>query len=329
MRTRVKSSFCLVGEVDDMVKSTRLKAARSRDFHKTLPLCLIALPGVIYLLINNYIPMFGIYIAFIKMDYSKGIFGSNWIGFKNFEFLFQTNDAFVMIRNTVLYNVVFILVGTICAVALAILMSEVTKHFISKVYQAGLVLPNLVSMVVVSSLLYAFLNSENGLVNKSILPMLGVEGIDWYTQAKYWPFILVGVQMWKSAGYSSIIYIASITGIDKEIYEAARIDGAGKLKQIAVITLPMLKPTVVIMVLMSIGRIFASDFGLFYQVPMNSGALFSVTQTIDTYVYRALMNNGDIAKASAAGLFQSVIGFAFVLLANAIVRKVNEENALF
>jgi putative aldouronate transport system permease protein len=311
------------------MKKAMTKAQRKGEINRTLPLCLIALPGLVYLLINNYIPMFGIFIAFKKMDYVKGIFGSDWVGFSNFKFLFQTRDAVVMIRNTVLYNAAFIIIGTICAVAIAILMSEVTKYFVSKIFQAGLVLPNLVSMVVVSYIVYAFLNSENGLVNNSIIEAMGGKGVNWYLQAKYWPFILVIVQLWKTAGYSSIIYIASITGIDKEIYEAAGIDGAGKLKQIAHITLPLLKPTVVIMLLMSIGRIFASDFGLFYQVPMNSGALFNVTQTIDTYVYRGLMTAGNIGMTSAAGLFQSVIGFCLVLLANAIVRKANAENALF
>jgi putative aldouronate transport system permease protein len=302
---------------------------RKHDFRKMLPMWLIALPGLVYLLINNYIPMFGIFIAFKKMDYVKGIFGSDWVGFSNFKFLFQTKDAIVMIRNTVFYNLAFILIGTLCAIFIAVLMSEVTRFFISKIFQAGLVLPNLISMVVVSYIVYAFLNSENGLVNNSILEAAGMKGVNWYVEAKYWPFILVVVQMWKSAGYSSIIYIASITGIDKEIFEAASIDGASKLKQIAHITLPLLKPTVVILMLMSIGRIFASDFGLFYQVPMNSGTLFNVTQTIDTYVYRGLMVSGNIGMTSAAGLFQSFIGFGLVLLANAVVRRVNAENALF
>jgi putative aldouronate transport system permease protein len=184
-------------------------------------------------------------------------------------------------------------------------------------------------MVVVSYLVYAFLNVQTGLVDKSILPLLGMEEINWYAQPKYWPFILTFVNLWKGAGYSSIVYIASIAGIDQGLYEAARIDGAGKFRQIASITLPMLKPTIIIMVLMSVGRIFSSDFGLFYQVPMNSGALFPVTQTIDTYVYRGLMQRGNVGMSSAAGLFQSVIGFIFVMGANAIVRRTSSENALF
>jgi len=305
------------------------KSKKRSEFKKNLPLFLIALPGLIYFFINNYIPMGGIFIAFKKIDYAKGIFKSDWYGFKNFEFLFQTKDAWVMIRNTVLYNLAFIILGTICAVCIAILMAEVSKYFASKIYQAGLILPNLVSMVVVAYLVYAFLNPETGLVNNAILEKMGVSTVNWYSEAKYWPTILVIVQMWKTAGYSSIVYIASITGIDQGVYEAARIDGASKMKQIFSITLPMLKPTVIIMVLMSLGRIFASDFGLFYQVPMNSGALFNVTQTIDTYVYRGLMTYGNIGMSSAAGLFQSVIGFSLVMIANAIVRRQSAENALF
>ncbi|GHU15758.1 sugar ABC transporter permease [Spirochaetia bacterium] len=296
---------------------------------KQLPLLIISIPGLAYLLINNYIPMMGVFIAFKKLDYGKGIFRSDWIGFRNFEFLFKTNDAFIMVRNTLLYNLTFIIFGTICAVFIAILMAEVSKMFCSRIFQAGLILPNLVSMVIVSYLVYAFLTPETGFVNTTVLPAFGMPGINWYSEAKYWPFILVIVQLWKTAGYSSIVYIANIAGIDQELYEAAVIDGAGKLRQIFNITIPMLKPTIIIMVLMSIGRIFSSDFGLFYQVPMNSGALYNVTQTIDTYVYRGLMRLGDVGMSSAAGLFQSVVGFTLVMGANAIVRKVSNENALF
>jgi ABC-type polysaccharide transport system, permease component len=273
--------------------------------------------------------MAGIFIAFKKIDYMKGIFRSDWVGLSNFKFLFLTNDAWIMMRNTLLYNVAFIIFGTIFALFIAILMAEVTQFFLSKIFQAGLILPNLVSMVVVSYLVYAFLSPETGLIDKGVLQPLGMQSVNWYTEAKYWPYILIIVQMWKTAGYSSIIYIASIAGIDKEIYEAARIDGAGKLKQIFGIMLPMLVPTIMIMILMMLGRIFSSDFGLFYQVPMDSGALFPVTQTIDTYVYRALMNSNNIGMSSAAGLFQSVVGFLLVLLANTIVRIKNPNNALF
>lgn len=258
---------------------------RRKDLKKNLPLLLLTVPGLIYLIINNYLPMFGIFIAFKQMDYAKGLFGSPWCGLANFKFLFASNQAGIMIRNTVLYNLAFILLGTFFAVLIAVLMSEIVQMGCAKFFQAGLVMPNLISMVIVSYIVYAFLSPENGLFNALIIS-LGGEPISWYTEEKWWPLILVVTQIWKTAGYSSIVYIASISGIDPSLYEAARIDGAGKMQQIFRITLPQLKSIITIMLLMSCARIFASDFGLFYQVPQNSGALYNVTQTIDTYVYR-------------------------------------------
>lgn len=306
----------------------RRRAARRVWFKRTLPLLLIASPGILYLLINNYVPMLGIFIAFKDFSFLKGIFGSDWSGFKNFEFLFRSNNVQIMIRNTLGYNILFIITTTVLAVTLAILMNEVSKKTISRFFQGSLLLPNLVSMVIVSYLVYAFLNPESGLLNGT-LQMLGFKKVNWYSKPEYWPYILVIVNAWKNAGYASIVYIGSIAGIDASMYEAARIDGAGKFQQIFRITLPQLKSTIILMTLLSIGRIFASDFGLFYQVPMDSGALYNVTQTVDTYVYRALMKTGDIGMASAAGLLQSVVGFVMVVGANALVRKVDSDNALF
>ena len=304
------------------------KKKRFTDLKKNLPLLALTIPGMLYLLINNYFPMFGVFIAFKDLDYSKGIFGSDWCGLKNFEFLFRTSEAGRMIRNTILYNLVFIILGTVLAVLVALLMSEITHMTISKFYQGSMILPNLISMVIVSYIVYAFLSPETGLLN-AVIKSFGGEPISWYSKKEAWPFILVIVQMWKTVGYNSIVYIAAITGIDPSLYEAARIDGAGKFKQIFRVTLPQLKPMITLMILMSCGRIFSSDFGLFYQVPQNSGALYSVTQTIDTYVYRGLMQLGDVGMSSAAGLFQSVVGFLFVFGENAIVRATNKENALF
>ncbi|MDF2650220.1 MAG: sugar transporter permease [Paenibacillus sp.] len=295
----------------------------------TLPLLLIAAPGLLYLLINNYIPMFGVFIAFKDVDFAKGIFGSDWVGLKNFEFLFRTSDAWIMTRNTILYNVAFIILGTIVSIFIAILMAELLNKFYSKFFQSGLVLPNLVSMVIVSFLVFAYLNADSGFINHSILEPLGIPAINWYSESKYWPFILVIIQLWKTAGYGSIVYFGFIAGIDKSIYEAAKIDGAGKLRQIFMITLPLLTPTIILLGLMSVGRIFNSDFGLFYQVPLNAGALYSTTQTIDTYVYRALMQVNDIGMSAAAGLYQSLVGLILVIVANGIVRRVNSDNALF
>jgi putative aldouronate transport system permease protein len=294
-----------------------------------LPLLLLALPGMAYLIINNYIPMLGIIIAFKKIDVGKGILASPWIGLSNFKFLFATPDAWIMTRNTLLYNLAFIVIGTVFAIGLAILMNEITGFFYAKYFQGMYLLPNLISMVVVSYLVFAFLNADTGLFPKSIFPALNIQDINFYTSAGYWPFILLVVFLWKNTGYGSIIYLASIAGIDKTIYEAAKIDGAGKWDQIRFITIPLLKPTIIILFLFSVGRMMYSDFGLFYQVTLNSGALYSTTQTIDTYVFRGLMQLGNIGMSSAAGVYQSVIGFILVLGANFLVKKINPENALF
>lgn len=308
-----------------------MKAGKKKKYKGTAksgPLLLIALPGILYLIINNYVPMFGIFLAFKDYNFAKGIFGSDWCGFKNFKYLFS-NDAFIITRNTILYNLAFIILGTTAAIIVAILMCELGKKIRVKYFQSSLLLPNLLSWVVIGFIGFAFLNSDTGFINNTLIRFFGGEEVAWYTTSKFWPIILVLVFLWKSTGYSSIIYMASISGIDKSIFEAAKIDGATKLKQIRHITLPMLKPTIVIMTLMSIGRIFYSDFGLFYQVPMNSGALYDVTQTIDTYVYHGLMELNDVGMSAAAGLYQSFVGFILVISANAIVRKVDSDNALF
>ena len=296
---------------------------------QTWRLLLIAAPGILYLLINNYIPLLGVFLAFKDFNYMKGVFGSDWCGFKNFEFLFKTKDAFIMTRNTLVYNAVFIVIGTVFAIFVAILLSELGERLRTKFFQASLLLPNLLSWVIIGIVGYAFLNADNGFLDKTVLPALGLDPVAWYSTPKYWPFILLLVFLWKNTGYTSIIYMAGIAGINKEIYESAQLDGAGKLKQIWYITLPMLKPTVIITTLMMVGRIFYSDFGLFYQVPQNSGVLFPVTQTIDTYVYRALMTSNNVGMAAAAALFQSVVGFLLVLGANTLVRRLDSDNALF
>ena len=308
------------------------KAKKDRKLKKRLiryiPLYIMALPGLLYLFINNYMPLPGLVLAFKKYNAKKGIFGSKNVGFKNFKYLFATKDAFVITRNTILYNVVFIIVNTVLAVFVAILLAEMTSK-LKKIYQITILLPFMISMVIVSYLVFGFLSNDNGFLNNTILKALGKEPVQWYMQKQYWPFILVFVNAWKVIGYNCIIYLSTILGIDRSIYESASIDGAGKWTQIAKITIPLLKPTIIMMTLLAVGRIFYSDFGLFYQVPQNQGALFSVTNTIDTYVYRGLLELGDMSMASAAGLYQSVVGFICILTANLIVRKLDSEIALF
>lgn len=306
-----------------------ISSTRKREFKKNAPLMLIALPGIVYLIINNYIPMFGIFLAFKNFSYMKGVWGSDFCGFENFRFLFATKDALIMTRNTILYNVAFIIIGTVLSIFVAILMCELGERKRVKLFQASLLLPNLLSWVVIGFIVYAFLNADTGFINNTVLRVLGIDPVAWYADSGKWPPILIIVYIWKNIGYMSIVYMASIAGIDKSIYEAAAIDGATKLTQIKNITLPMLKPTVITLTLMSVGRIFYSDFGLFYQVPQNSGAIYSTTQTIDTYVYRGLMQLNNVGMSAAAGLYQSLVGFALVLIANGIVRKLDKDNALF
>lgn len=296
---------------------------------KYLPFYLMMIPGLLYILINNYLPMAGLVIAFKNVNYSVGIWKSDWVGLKNFKYLFATKEAFVITRNTLLYNVAFIVIGVVVAVTVAILLNEIAAVKAKKFYQTVILIPYLISMVVVSYLVYALLNTESGFINKSILEPLGIQKISWYSSPQYWPVILTLVQVWKTFSYNSIIYLATLVGFDKSYYEAAMIDGASRWQRIKFITLPLLKPTIIIMVLMSIGKIFYSDFGLFYQVPMNQGVLYDVTNTIDTYVYRGLIQFNNVGMSSAAGFYQSIVGFICVLTANWVVRKFDSENALF
>ena len=293
-----------------------------------IPLYIMALPGLIYLFINNYMPLPGLVLAFKKYNAKKGIFGSDFVGFKNFKYLFATKDAFIITRNTICYNLAFIVVNTILAIFVAILLAEMTSR-VKNLYQCLILLPYMISMVIVSYLVYGFLSTDNGFMNNTLLPFLGKEPVNWYMEKKYWPFLLTFVNAWKVIGYNSIIYISTILGIDRGIYESAAIDGAGKWMQIRKITIPLLKPTVIMLTLLAIGRIFYSDFGLFYQVPQNQGALFAVTNTIDTYVYRGLLELGNMSMASAAGLYQSMVGFVLILGANFLVRRIDKDSALF
>lgn len=310
-----------------------LQENRMKKFVKTVkhywPLYLMFAPGFVYLFINCYIPMFGIQIAFRKYNARDGIYGSPFCGLDNFKFLFQTNDAWIMTRNTLLYNLAFIILGNVLAIAIAIMLNEITGSRKKQVYQTIILIPYLISMIIVSYLAFAFLSSSNGFFNNTILKGLGLAPVDWYNTPKYWPFILVFINLWKSLGYSMILYYATICGIDYTLYEAAEIDGASRWQKITHVTLPSLKSTIIILILMSLSGIFRSDFGLFYQVTQNSGPLIKVTQTIDTYVYRGLMQTNNIGMSSAAGVYQSVVGFILVMTANGIVRKVDKDSALF
>lgn len=293
------------------------------------PVFLMMLPGLAYLFVNNYMPMAGIVIAFKQVNYSLGIWDSPWVGLSNFKFLFATKDAFIITRNTLLYNIAFIIINMVVGILFAIFITEISNKRAKKVYQSAILVPFLMSIVIVSYIVFAFLSADNGLLNNTILPALGIDPISWYQRPEYWPLIIVIVNTWKGVGYGCLIYISTLNGIDRSQYEAASLDGAGKLKQIWHITLPGLKSTVITLTLLNVGRIFYSDFGLFYQVPQNAGQLYNTTNVIDTYVYRALLQLGNTGMSAAAGLYQSIVGFVLVLLSNYIVRKVSKEDALF
>ena len=305
---------------------------RMKRFRNNKELLLLTIPGAIWFLVFAYLPMFGVIVAFKRWRIHGGFFeslmNSKWVGFDNFKFLFQSSDAWLITKNTVLYNIVFIILGIVLPVTLAILLNELLNKKLAKFYQSIMFLPYFLSWVVVSYCLYAFLSPEKGYVN-GILQSMGGKGISWYTEPKYWPFIIIFMSQWKAVGYGTVVYLASICGIDKSYYEAAMIDGASKFQQIKYITVPLLKPVMIIMFITSIGGMFRGDLGLFYQLPKDSGALYPVTNVIDTYVYRGLMNLGDIGMSSAASLYQSFVGLILIVTSNAIVRKVDEENAFF
>lgn len=310
-------------------KPATRRVSRWAKFARYIPFYIMALPGIIYLICNNYMPMAGIVIAFKNLNFRKGIFGSDWAGFDNFKFLFASKDAWIITRNTLLYNAAFIVLTTVFAIIIAILLNEVRSKLASRTYQTLILLPYLMSWVIVNYLANAFLAADTGLINNSILKPLGIEPISWYNTKQYWPVILTIVHLWKALGYAMIIYLSSIVGISQDYFEAARLDGATKWQQIRHITLPLLKPSIITMFVLQLGRIFFSDFGLFYQVTRNSGTLYSVTRTIDVYVYNALMQNSDFGMSSAASVYQSLVGFVLIVAANAVIRRVSRENALF
>ena len=299
----------------------------SRENKKTIQLSILALPAILAIFVFSYIPMAGIFIAFKNINYVDGIFHSPWVGFDNFKFFFTSSDAWLVVRNTLGYNIVFIVVGTVLAVLFAIMLNEVISRRSLKVYQTIFFFPYFFSWIIVAYMVYSFIGPYG--VISSLINKMGFTSFDFYTTTWIWPILLTLINIWKGIGYVSIIFYAGIMGISQEYFEAAAIDGATKFQMIRKITIPLLMPLITIITLLSIGKIFYSDFGLFFFVPREVGQLFPVTQVIDTYVYRMLKVSGDLGMSSAVGLFQSTMGFIVVLLSNYAVRKVNEENKLF
>ena len=307
---------------------------RKRWSRDDTELTLLGLPATVWFVVFCYLPMFGLIIAFKNFKLSPGqgflysLFHSDWAGFDNFKFFLTSNTFGLLLRNTILYNLVFIIINLVLPVALAIIINQLYSKFASKCYQTMMFLPYFMSWVVVSYFVYAFLNPDKGLAN-SIIMGLGGEKVMWYSAPQYWPFILVFMSTWKSMGYNMVVYLASITGIDGSLYEAAILDGATKWQQAKYITLPSIKPMIIIMFILNIGKIFYSDFGLFWQVTQRVPAsLYNTVSTFDTFIYQSLQSQISIGQTAAAGLFQAVCCCVTILITNFIVSKIDEDSAI-
>ena len=304
----------------------RMRVGRMLWQNKTL--ILMCLPAIVFFFIFSYMPMPGMYIAFVKYNYQKGIFGSPFVGLKNFKFLFTSGQLLLLLRNTVLYNLAFIIVGNVLQLSFAILLNEVQSRMFKKTTQSLMFLPYFISDVLVSLLVYNLLNYDFGFISNLVRSM-GGEMPKIYQNAGAWPLVIILVNIWKGTGYGTVVYFAAITSMDTSMLEAAQIDGANGFQKIRYIILPTLKPTVVVLFLFAIGGILKGNFGLFYNLIGNNSVLFSTTDIIETYVYRSMMNSFNFAQSSAVGLFQSVVGFFIVIGANAFVKHLDPEYALF
>ena len=289
---------------------------------------LMLLPAAVAVILMCYIPMAGIVLAFKEYNYHDGIFGSPWVGLENFRYFFQSGKAFTTTRNTILYNIAFLFVNTFLEIVCAILLSELAGKWFKRITQSVMFLPYFISWVVVGAFIYNMLNYEFGAVN-TLLRQLGMEPVDIYSKKALWPFILVAASAFKAVGYGTVMYLASIMNIDGQLFEAADLDGANMWQKIKYITLPCIRPTVVILFLLAIGTIMKGDFQMFWQVTGNNPMVLDVTDVIDTYVTRSLLNLQEFGMTSAAGLYQSVFSFILVLIANRIVKKVEPDYALF
>ena len=310
------------------VRGVQKKGSIIRDLKKNMFFILMSMPAIIQVIIFAYIPMFGVVLAFKDIDYSKGIFEMDWVGLKNFEFLFKNPAIYDVLRNTVGYNAVFLLIDAVAPATVAIALSLIRGKRTARIYHALIMLPYFLSWVVVAALGYAMMEYDLGVFN-NVLDAFGLDTTIWYKESEYWPYIYVFLHLWKGVGYGSIVYYATIMGIDTALYEAAAIDGASVLTQIKIITVPHLKGLVIMYFILGIGKILTSGLGMFYVMPNGSGALTSVSNTLDVFVYNALRTSGDMALSSAAGFFKSVVGFVLVITTNHIVKKIDKEQALY
>ena len=304
---------------------SKIKRTLSKSSFQLYALC--AIPAFL-VFVFSYLPMFGVVIAFKNFTYNEGIFGSKWVGFKNFSFLMLSKDFTRIAWNTIYLNFIFIFVGMAVSVGVAIFLFSIKSRVGVKTYQTIWITPNFLSWVVAGYMAYALLNPERGMINVA-LERMGIEGVQWYSKPGLWPGILTIFSTWKSFGMNSVIYYAALMGIDSSLFEAAEIDGAKKWQITKSITLPCLTPIIVVMSILAIGNIFRADFGLFYQLTRDIGALYSTTDVMDTYIFRSMRVIGDFSISAAAGLLQSVVGFLLVILTNYCVGKIEPDNALF
>lgn len=319
--------------VQRLPKAKSKSRGKLRHLKSTVPFLLMLLPGLLVLIVNNYMPMIGVVMAFEQYRFNDNfitsLLTSQFVGFDNFKFLFASPNIINATRNTIIYNLVFILLDIIIPVALAIGLTELWNKKLSKLFQSVVFLPYFMSWIIVSYLAFSLLSNDNGFINRNILAIFGVDPVNWYYELSAWPPILILFHLWKYTGYNIVVYLASISGISQDYYEAASLDGATKWQQIRYITIPMLKTIIIITSLLAVGRIFNADFGLFFNVPRNTGALYPVTNVIDTLVYVMLRNSANVSMTAAAGLYQAVIGCITVFTANFIVRKIDSDSALF
>jgi len=304
-------------------------ARRRNQLSSNLPLFIMCLPALLLLLVFNYLPMPGILIAFKNYKFNLGIYGSEWVGFKNFQYLFASGAAARILTHTVFYNALFIFTNLVVSIGLALLFNEVRSRSLARIYQSSVFFPYFVSWVIAGYFAFALFNTDAGLLNK-VREQLQLAPFPWLRTPDVWPYILVLANLWKNAGYSSLVYLAAMMGISAEYYEAAELDGASRWQQIWHITIPLITPIIIIMLVLSIGKILNADFGLFFYLTRGvSGSVATSVDVIDTYVYNALRNSSDLGMTAAAGLFQSLVGFILVLSTNLIIRKVDPERALF
>ena len=315
---------------DDKISTAGIKQESSftRALRKNRVLLMMLIPAFLYFFIFSYLPMSGAIVAFKSYNFREGIFGSPWVGFSNFEYFFKSGQAWTVTRNTILYNVGFIVVNTVLQMGLAIFISEIGGKYFKKVTQTAMFLPYFISWVVVGMIAYNFLNVDYGTVN-TILNKLGMESINFYGTKWVWPIIITAFCAWKNVGYGTVLYLAAIMGIDQEIYEAAQIDGANIFQRIFKVTIPCLVPTLIILTLLSIGNIFRGDFQMFYQLVGNNGPLFNTTDVIDTFTFRSLIQSGEVGMSAAAGLYQSIFCFITIIITNKIVKSYDKDYSLF